>query len=253
MVLGSRSFAWLAVLLALGCGRAPARSSADATRSPSAIGEAPALGPDQVSLGALRASCRSVRASELEAEQPLTNVDCSIERLTRRLKAEALAAGGDVIVARRCRVRGGSRLAVECSAGAAASAGLGGLPAASELPAPSPDRVADLDEPDPLAADDILLRFLPSSFVASREDEARAPSAPPRAYDRVADLAQLPLVDAELGQLSARCEACDERSLRHALRVGAGRLGASEIAEARCFREQSGPRCVAIAGGPWSY
>jgi hypothetical protein len=105
--------------------------------------------------------------------------------------------------------------------------------------------VLDLDEPRPQRAAEIFVGFSPQNASAPA-------SLSPRRYDAVADTA-LPAVGRRtLGEVSAACDDCSQKELRHALRVTAGRLGAGEISQVRCFESDARLLCVASALVPWS-
>ena len=151
-----------------------------------------------------------------------------------------------MLIGKTCRVHGDERYKVQCAASLgepSSSVALGSGPVAEAAPAPSAAQVLDLDEPRPQDGAAIRVSFEPQS-------EAR--KLAPRAYDRVAETARASVGRRGLGQLSARCESCDDRALRHALRVTAGRVGAGEVASVRCFQD-AGQRCVATALEPWSF
>jgi hypothetical protein len=111
-------------------------------------------------------------------------------------------------------------------------------------PAPSAEQVLDLDEPRPQDADLIRVGFAPVS-------PGKGPLAP-RSYDGVAETRVASVGPGVLGQVSARCEACDPSALRHALRVAAGRVGAGEVTAVKCFQDDGAARCIATALVPWS-
>lgn len=187
-----------------------------------------------------RRGLRSIQA------ETLVDVDCSPERLSRMLRARAAEQGSRVLIGRSCRVIGSARFKVECTGSLgerSSSVALGADPVAEAAPAPPPARVLDLDEPRPQDGSEIRVSFAP---------EQRARALLPRAYDRVAETARASVGRRDLGQVSARCDDCDEGALRHALRVTAGRMGAGEVTSVRCFRDGD-QRCVATALEPWSF
>jgi hypothetical protein len=205
------------------------------------------LPPGYESDEALRASCSVVGHGDFE-DAPLDDVDCSFGRLSRVLRARAGELGATLIVDKRCHARRGERPRLECSATiarATSSVGFAARVNESDVgPAPSAAQVQDLDEPQPQNAAEIRVAFRPSA----------SPSAPfrARAYDAVAET-RLPSVGRrELGRVSARCADCDVASLRHALRVTAGHVGAGEVTSVSCFQDDDDMRCVAIALEPWS-
>lgn len=178
--------------------------------------------------------------------ESLLDVDCNPERLSRMLRARAAERGSRVLIGRVCRVTGRQRFNAECTASLgepSSSVALGAGPRAEATPAPTPAQVLDLDEPRPQDGAAIRVSFAP---------QPQARRLPPRAYDRVAETAQASVGRRDLGQVSARCQGCEERALRHALRVAAGRMGAGEVASVRCFQDGD-ERCVATALEPWSF
>jgi hypothetical protein len=194
----------------------------------------------------LSEQCSGTRGFRALHEVRLPDVDCSSERLSRTLRARAAERGSRVLIGKTCRVHGGDSFKVQCSASlgeASSSVALGPGPSKEATPAPSPAQVLDLDEPRPQDSAEIRLSF---------EPQRAARKLAPRAYDRVAETARASVGRRDLGQLSARCESCDDRALRHALRVAAGRMGAGEVAAVRCFQDE-GPRCIATALEPWSF
>jgi len=207
------------------------------------------LPPGYEKAESLSAQCTGLRGFRVIDDEALGNVDCNVARLSRALRSRAGELAADVIVGKRCRVRGGERFRIRCSAQAATAGGRVKSQAKSasgqpSLPAPSAEQVLDLDEPQPLESAEIRVSFAPRG-------SGGAP--PPRSYDRVAELQYLPVSRAELGQVSARCEGCAELSLRHALRVTAGSVGATDVAAVRCFQDDASVRCVATAARPWSF
>lgn len=238
----------LAVSFALvACGTSAARGPIYA---PSEVTELGALPPGFVAGENLRASCSvAARAGALRNEK-LADVDCSFERLGRVLRARAGELSALFIVGEECQVVEGSSSSLTCSATLAkpgprvALAARVGCPEAG--PAPSPAQVLDLDDPRPEQSQQIRVSFAPT-------EPRSEPAWPPRAYDRVAETTSPSVGRRALGQLSARCDGgCPDTSLRYALRVTAGQVGAGEVSNVRCFAEEDGERCVALALVPWS-
>ena len=194
----------------------------------------------------LSEQCSGKRGFRPLHEERLPDVDCSSERLSRTLRARAAERGSRLLIGKSCRVHGGDLFTVQCSASLAepsSSVALGPGARQEAAPAPSAAQVLDLDEPRPQDSAEIRVSFEP-------QPDAR--KLAPRAYDRVAETAQAAVGRRGLGQLSASCESCDDRALRHAMRIAAGRMGAGEVAAVRCFHDE-GPRCVATALEPWSF
>jgi hypothetical protein len=236
----------LFVLAAAACSTRPARSPSSLL--PSDVAEVAALPPGYEEGEKVSVACHGRRGFRAIDAEALPNVDCSSDRMSRVLRAQAAEQGARFIVGKTCRARGSERVRVSCSARLAlpsSEVGLVPAPAADDRPAPSPAKVQDLDEPRPQDSASILVSFAPSAEPRSR--------LPARAYDRVAETADPAVGRRQLGLVSARCPDCDEAALHHALRVTAGRVGAGEVSDVRCFREDAEQRCVATALEPWSF
>jgi hypothetical protein len=192
-------------------------------------------------------SCSGAAGLRAIDEEQLADVDCNVERLSRMLRARAAEQGSRVLVDKQCQRRGRSRVSVQCwakVAHAGSGVALGAPQSGLESPAPSAAQVQDLDEPFPRQSGGIRVSFLPTT---------KRKFLPARAYHRVDETAQPSVGRALVGQVSARCESCDDRALRHALRVTAGRVGAGEVASVRCFVDEGEARCVGTALEPWSF
>jgi hypothetical protein len=234
----------LLFLLLAACGSAP--RSTPGTLRPSDVVEHAALPPGYELGERLSERCSGTRGFRAIREERLPDVDCSSERLSRTLRARAAERGVRALIGKSCRMHGNERYHVQCSASLSepsSSVALGSGPPREAAPAPSPAQVLDLDEPRPQDGAAIRVSFQP---------QPQARKHAPRAYDRVAETARASVGRRDLGQLSARCESCDDAALRHALRVTAGRIGAGEVASVRCFQDE-GQRCVATALEPWSF
>lgn len=240
-----RRVALLSLLMLTACS-APPRSRASALR-PSDVLELAAFPPGYSAGDVVSESCSGASGLRAIHEEPLANVDCSVERLSRVLRARAAEQGARILVDKQCQRRGRGRVSVQCSAKVAhptSSVALGAPVSGLESPAPSAAQVQDLDEPYPRQSGSIRVSFLPST---------KRSYLPARGYQRVDETAQPSVGRALVGQVSARCEDCDDRSLRHALRVTAGRVGAGEVASVRCFADEGEARCVGTALEPWSF
>jgi len=213
----------------------------------SQVTELQAPPPGYVEGERISASCALGAPSDPIESRELIDIDCSFERLSRVLRAQAGERSSPALVAKECRQVTFSVPSLACSATLVArtsSVSLGPSLAPSDArPAPSPAQVLDLDDPRPQDSGKIRVSFAPSG----------APSPlPARAYDRVAETTWPPVGRRTLGQVSARCEGCSEESLRYALRVTAGRVGAGEVSGVKCFDDAADKRCVATAFVPWS-
>jgi hypothetical protein len=190
------------------------------------------------------------------AGEPLSDVDCSTERLLAALREVAASAGGELLVGAQC----GSSLieaaphqteARRCTAGVARyvtgpSARLRPLSVprsgAPGRPAPSASDVKRIDEPDVSLSFRISVTFQPATATAER---------PPLRGDQVRELPRMPLADQSLGDLSASCaDACDERALRYGVLLAAGRLGVRDVVGVRCYQAGSGNACVGTLAAP---
>lgn len=231
------------LVLTAACSRAPASPQPYA---PSEVVELASLPEGYVAGDSLTEGCATTPRESFE-DEALSDVDCSYSRLSRALQARAGERGSRYLVGKRCRRSAGSRARLSCTASLVRRTEAVPLDArtASGGPAPSAAQVRDLDELRPQDA-----RRIRVSFRAVNDAVA---SLPARAYDRVEETAQPSVGRRALGQVSARCEAtCSPESLRHALRVTAGRVGAGEVSAVACFEEEDGARCVATALVPWS-
>lgn len=263
MSAGQLSWAsWAAVgLLQVGCaGRfdpAHFEGSRQAQRAePEAIIDLAVRTSDLETLGSVQDRCSFQLGFRRLDDEPLSDLDCSIQRLLLVLHESAAHAGGEVLIGAQCRSH---RLAataratyqVSCAAQVARYknrrlASLRPLHAPRSLlpgtPAPSAFDVRRIDEPDAALAFGISLDFEPQ--VSAFEGRVRTGS-------EVRELAVLPLPDRRLGDLSARCEAvCDERALRYGLLIAAGRLGVPDVVGVRCFRSASADSCVGTLAAP---
>jgi hypothetical protein len=238
---------WL-VLSCAGCSAVP--TAVPQGFRPSEVTELAALPPGYVAGEVVRVGCSTLSGARAFTDEPLGAVECSFARLSRVLRARAGEMSARVIVDKRCRSRAGERRRLECSATLARPGQHVSLAASSQVhdagPAPSAEQVRDLDEPRPQDQERIRVDFWPAASAP------RAQRFAPRDYAAV-DETRLPSVGRqELGQVSARCEDCEQSALHHALRVTAGHVGAGEVASVRCFQEADGLRCVATALAPWS-
>lgn len=234
------------VFFSAACSRAPASPQPYA---PSEVNELASVPDGYVAGELLKESCTVAPRGPLE-DEALSNVDCGYARLSRALQARAGEQGARFIVGKRCRGGAGARARLSCTATLArptAEVPLASRSAALGAPAPSAAEVRDRDEPRPQDAARIRV-----SFHAA--PQGATPLPPSRAYDRVEETSHGSVGRPALGQVSARCEQreCTVDSLRHALRVAAGRIGAGEVSGVACFEEGDDARCVATALVPWS-
>jgi hypothetical protein len=208
------------------------------------------------SLGSVHDSCTLKPGFRRLQDEPLSDLDCSTERLRWALRESAANAGGEVLVGVRCGSRrsgtsASERYFVTCAGTVARfvsgmQASPGPLTAPRSLPqgtpAPSASDVQRIDQPEASLAFRIALRFEP--LVAKFERRARSSA-------EVQELALLPIADHPLGDLAASCEGgCDERALRYGVLVAAGRMGVPDVVGVRCFSTGSGNACVGTLAAP---
>jgi hypothetical protein len=228
---------WLGVV-AFGCAAERRVISADA------VERMEILPPHYRSLGHVGASCDGHEGFAAARGEPLASFDCSEERLLRVLAELAAESGGDVLAEVLC---GADGLSLACRAHVgqrpdaerlARPLGEGAAATGFSSPAPSAAEVRRADEPRAGVAFAIEVDFEPrvSRFAGVR-----------RAAEAVSWVATLPLSHVELGILRTRCDAgeCALAELRHALRVAAGGLGASDVVGARCATLDEESWCVA--------
>lgn len=238
--------AWLSLALtSLAC--ASARGPGPKLAS-SEVTELGALPPGYREGAGLRASCTVAPRSGALDDEALGDVDCNFERLSRVLRARAGERSASLLVGKICEGSGAAGTLLSCAASPAWR--VSPPPSADAkrsppTPAPSPAQVLDIDDPRPQESEQIRVSFEPvAGFVPERW--------PARAYDRVAETAWPPVGRRVVGSVEARCEACSAESLRYALRVTAGRVGAGEVSSVKCFDQHPGVSCVATAFVPWS-
>jgi hypothetical protein len=201
---------------------------------------------DYGSLGDVRASCEEREGFEAAQGEPLSSFDCNETRLRRVLAELSVERGGEVLAEERCDRSGAQGLSLSCRARVGRRPDMelrarpvdGAAADSFSSPAPSAAEVGRADEPRARLAFAIEVDFEPRI--------ARFAGAP-RPADRVSWVATLPLSHVELGVLRTRCDAeeCALADLRHALRVAAGGLGASDVVGARCATLSDESWCVA--------
>src|SRR5687768_14225551 len=215
--------------------------------SPEAVERVETLPRDYRSLGDVHADCEEREGFTRMHGEPLSSFDCNEERLRRVLAELAVERGGDVLAEERCDRSGSRGLSLGCRARVgqrpdeerrtrppAELAAADGF----SSPAPSAAEVRRADEPLARAALAIEVDFEPKVTGFARER---------RSTDRVSWVASVPLSHVELGVVRTRCDAdeCALADLRHALRVAAGGLGASDVVGARCATLDEQSWCVA--------
>lgn len=175
-------------------------------------------------LGRLYVRCQPVSALEPFCERSLLDVDCSAHRLRRLLREAAAEHGGDVLVGLECG--GGSTLT--CRAQLARRHPVG---TPRRAPVPQPDVRGELG----------------ARVFVSYEPRWASPGRPARPEHAVREHALLSPAQLAVGNLETSCEDCSELSARDALRIAAGRLGASDVVGVRCLASGTGQRCLGEA------
>lgn len=231
----------LAALGAAGCvgGRAPASyrgSAAPPSVAPAEVAEAPVVPTGYELMGRVRAECSLTEGrATIEAEW-LSDVDCTRFRLTEALRQEAADNGGELLVGRSCLSarRVGRRAVIRCEARVARSTQ--GVRVVARDPAAEGLRS---DDPSGVEAWRIRVLFEPAGTPTARA---------PRRADTVEEVSVMPLAARPLGELLVTCERapCTVEAVRAGVRVAAGRLGATHVAEVSCV-EGDTPRCVGRA------
>jgi hypothetical protein len=196
-------------------------------------------------LGVASAECTLTKNRVGIDDEWLSDVDCSRSRLTWALREKAASVGGTALAALRCEsdVVSERRVDIECEAEVARAAASRRQSDPNERatnpPGLAPELAERVIEPDASAAWRIRVRF----------DAVRAskPRRPLRA-DLVHEHHILPVDRVLLGPITARCErGCSRESVRAAVRIAAGRIGATDVARTRCSPCAQGFRCVGTA------
>ena len=203
---------------------------------PDHIGRVELLPAGYEELGRVTASCSKLAGFQRASGELLASFDCNRKRLERMLAEDASEAGADLLVGTGCDYEG---RALRCIAYTARPRGPVRLPPpADEGPVPGPVAVERWDEPRARASLVIRVDFEPSVEGFIRKTRRAA---------EIAEVAALPVSHRELGTLTTRCDAdeCELRELRHALRIAAGGLGASDLVRVRCFGRGGERECVA--------
>ncbi len=204
-------------------------------------------------LGSVRDGCRLSPGFRRIDGELLSDVDCSTERLLIALHESAANAGGEILIGAHCssrRLSTASRETYLLRCGAQVARYVGPEPSplspprsrSQGRPAPSPSDVRRIDEPDASLSFRISVSFEPA--VASYEH-------PVLRSEQVQELPRLPVSHHAIGDLAAHCDdGCDERALRYGVLIAAGRLGAPDVVDVRCFGTDSGSSCVGTLAAP---
>ncbi len=198
------------------------------------VTESPVLSPDHELIGRVGADCTLPGAERAYDGEWLSDVDCSSERLVQALRESAADAGGTLLVGRECNSRRGAYgTSIRCSADVARSSGgaLAPRPAVNKAPG---------DAARASEAWAIRVHFTPSA----------APPRPALRADRVHELASLPVSHVRLGDIVTECErGCTRAGALDAVRVVAGRVGATDVVAIDCAARARGWTCSGHAAG----
>jgi len=207
------------------------------------------------SFGELKASCRIAGLDGPVEAAWLSDVDCSERRLRGALRAKAAEVGAQLLIEERC---GSTKATGRSTApGIRCRARVARLDESSraERPLDEPrtreeplgeiadaDKAAGYDDPTGSQAWRIEIGYQPSPGAAPRAQ---------RPAELVGELPSVPVSHVRLGLLTSRCaRECSVDAVRAALRVAAGRLGASDIAAIECVEHPPGITCVGTAAQP---
>jgi hypothetical protein len=221
-----RAFGLTLLLLGVSCASAPLPR-----RSANDIRRVEVLPASYMALGTARARCATTPPwGQLDAE-PLTRFECTRPALERALAEQAASRGGSLLAGMRCQ---SSASALSC----AATIGAPAEGASSLTDGSSQERPADGDELAFEKARGIEVDLEPTTKTFARRSRA--------ARDVGVQLA-VPVSHRALGSLTARCteNMCGSDDLRVALRVAAGALGVSDVAEVACGVRGGAAFCVA--------
>lgn len=193
--------------------------------APDQVVEAPALPQGAERLGTLVVRCDSDRSWEPFEARRLSDLDCTPARLGRMLREAASERGGDVLVGTLCET--GSLSGCRATLARRSHRGAG--------------RAIDQAPPDVRSALGAEIRV---GFSPSVVD----PGLSERTEDEVNEVGLGPPSHVVVGTLATECEVgCEELDARDALRIAAGRLGVTDVAQVRCFRWGDGYRCTGRA------
>lgn len=221
-----------------GCGVRPATRFEGTTRpvlvAPAQIEEENALPLGYDSLGSVHTHCTLTEGQRRIHGEWLSDVDCSVSRLVAALRERASAAGGELLVGRLCysKVLNGSprRVRVMCDA---------------EVARPS----NDARPPERIRAS--AMHGSAAQAWRMRVDFTPAPHMPrrsPRRGDLVHEVGWFPAGHVRLGDVSVDCRrGCTREAVHDGVRVAAGRMGATDVAEVHCAHRGHGWVCSGVA------
>jgi len=210
-------------------------------------------------LGRVEARCRAWSPSSPLERLPLSNVDCTPQRLQSVLRDKARAVGGQLVVRERCGTgsrrwgeRAGEQGWLACRAEVArpdaetlerSALSVGEARARQTKLAATALEAARLDDPTAAEAWRILVTYHVDE-AGSAVPASLPPYGPSRPAAAVNELTDLPPSHFARGTLLAACDAsCSLDAVRASVRVAAGRLGASDVVGVHCVPDRSGWQC----------
>jgi hypothetical protein len=235
----------LPAALAVGCGsglRAATRfhgASEPALAAADQIEEENALPLGYASLGTVDAYCTLTEGQRRIHGEWLSDVDCSVTRLVTVLRERVAAAGGELLVGRLCYSQelspeaGARRVRVSCRAEVA-------RPDDDTLESRPPERQR-ARAAGTSAAEAWRIRV---DFTPARDMPRRSP----RRGDLVREVGLFPAGQVRLGSVAVRCHhGCSREAVHDGVRIAAGRMGATDVAEVRCVHRGRGWACSGVA------
>ncbi len=206
---------------------------------PEQVSEIAGLPYEHEVLGEATTHCDLIEGTRTLQKEWLSDVDCSVTRLTRALKERASWVGADKLVGKVCHSRpptaddGPRTTRIWCRAT---------LARASDDASWRGDRDVLADETPWHSASEgwrVRVRFTPSKKVAWR---------PARRPDLVNEVAVMPLSHIRIGDVVTHCDrGCSEAAVRAGVREAAGRMGAHSVVEVHCTARGEGFECTGIA------
>jgi hypothetical protein len=239
---------WLLVGIAAlaGCGpraQPAVRYSGETAAQPNsaALKHADVLPLGYKGMGVASSSCRFTADRRQIDNELLSDVDCGEARLRQALARHAHRVGAEVVVQGRCYqtfVPGSREVTLSCRGDLARMAEAHkALRPLGHAPHSVPDLAAGTSGEVLDQAWQIVVDYEP--LVEGRLEASRP-------GDAVREFGHLPVSHRALGKMTASCETtCEVSTVRQALRVAAGRLGADAISDVGCHVTSSGSSCVA--------
>ncbi len=200
--------------------------------------------PDFEVVGTVRARCTLIETFAGIDGDYLSDVDCSVERLTRAMRERASRVGGTLLAGLDCRSkrpRGNDprHTPIRCGATVARPKNAQSWKSSDELRQASV--IDPLDPALPSAEEGWRIQV---ELVRSES----APELPPRRRDLVSEFATLPANYVPLGDVTTTCSKdCSRDAAREGVREVAGRVGANAVVRVECAEHDAGWLCSGTA------